>query len=366
VAKYASVGVAVAILMVVGAMAPLAFSSEPVNPGAAGRYLISTADPNGLGGVGSYGAKVIETYDSFVLADVSAGAAQALRAGGFTLGAMSDRTTVGMTSYAFDTSVGEPAVPAELRIDSYPGDGLYIMQFAGPIKEEWLQSVEAIGIEVFGDLPNYAYLVRAESGEITVAKGLACVEWAGIYQPAYKIAPGTAPGLVSVKVLCGPTAQATVEAIFATTTVKDYAYSESSYVHDFLVITDGAGIVSMANLPDAVWMEQYAEGQLWDETSSEITGGIWAANTPYSGFGNFANLAGWDGANIVVAVADTGLGNGVAGTAGHVDYNTNRVVGGKGYGTLTTWADGHGHGQRHTDHPGRRSEERRVGKECDR
>ena len=60
-----------------------------------------------------------------------------------------------------------------------------------------------------------------------------------------------------------------------------------------------------------------------DETSSEILGGIWVANTPYGAFGNYANLMGYDGTDIVVAVADTGLSNGAAGNAGHVDFNTN-------------------------------------------
>jgi hypothetical protein len=344
VAKYASVGVAVAILLVMGTILPVGFSSEPIDSTAVTeKYLVSSTNSCGLAKIGLSGAKVTESYESFALVDASIEEAEALRVAGFTVGEMRDRTTIGLTSYPFDTLQGEPSLPDNLRVSGYPAEGLFILQFVGPIKESWLDSVESLGIEIFNYIPNYAYMVRADATEIENALGLASVEWAGIYQPAYKIAPGLTPGLVSVKVACGPNSQATVESIFSMAEVRDYAYSESSYVHDFLVLADDTDIVGIANLPDVTWIERCTENQLWDETSSEIIGGIWTANTPYGAYGNYANIAGWDGTNIVIAVADTGLGNGAVGSAGHLDFGT-RVVGGKGYGGLTTWADGHGHG----------------------
>src|SRR5205085_608804 len=43
------------------------------------------------------------------------------------------------------------ATPAELRL----------VQFAGPIKNRWLDQLEAAGAELVGYVPDYAYLIRA-------------------------------------------------------------------------------------------------------------------------------------------------------------------------------------------------------------
>ncbi len=291
----------------------------------------------------SMGIDIIQAYEGFQLVRLIPGQVTELESLGIEANIISDRTLISMDTYSFDTALGEPILPDNLRVESYTGDGLYILQFIGPIDGTWLDGVGSLGIDILYYLPNYAYIAMAGAEEISQALDLSYVQWAGIYQPAYKIAPNLEPGLVLVKAVDGDAAQETIDIINEIAEVRDYAYAESTGTHDFFIDADSADIVTIANLPDVLWLEQHQENRLMDETSSEITGGIWTADTPYGAFGNYANIAGYDGTNVVVAVADTGLGNGVVGNAGHVDFGT-RVLGGTDYTSSLTWHDGHGHG----------------------
>jgi hypothetical protein len=72
-------------------------------------------------------------------------------------------------------------------------------------------------------------------------------------------------------------------------------------------------------------------------------GGFWVADSPWDGPGNYINSLGWNGTNVTVSIADSGIGNGSIGNAGHLDFE-DRVINGTQYGTLTNWADGNAHG----------------------
>src|SRR3989304_6134295 len=52
---------------------------------------------------------------------------------------------------------GEPRMPSFLRSEApEAGDGLYIVQFAGPVKGAWLEDLRGSGAEVIEYLPSPA------------------------------------------------------------------------------------------------------------------------------------------------------------------------------------------------------------------
>jgi hypothetical protein len=119
---------------------------------------------------------------------------------------------------------------------------------------------------------------------------------------------------------------------------------DSSFNNYYIILEAEEGIINNIALnPWVIWLENYNEPELMDEASSEIVGGIWSASTPWNGPGTFANSLGWNGTNVTVSVADTGIGNGTPGNASHPDFE-DRVINGTQYGSLTSWVDGHGHG----------------------
>jgi hypothetical protein len=104
---------------------------------------------------------------------------------------------------AIDTRSGEPVLPDELYIECYPSgeQGYYIVQFVGIVLPEWTDELDAIGVERLGSIPNNACLVRMTDAQRDAVAALNSVQWIGIYQPAYKIAPWIPTPLEGVSTL---------------------------------------------------------------------------------------------------------------------------------------------------------------------
>jgi hypothetical protein len=77
-----------------------------------------------------------------------------------------------------------------------PGPGLYMAQFAGPIKDEWLEALKNTGADVISYVSNNAYVVRCDARSAALVARLeneySFVQWVGDYHPAYKMAPSLA------------------------------------------------------------------------------------------------------------------------------------------------------------------------------
>ena len=92
----------------------------------------------------------------------------------------------------FDTrkTKGEPALPPGLT-GQPPRDGehaYYIVQFNGPVHQEWRDNLEKAGAEIMFYLPDYAYAVRmTEAVRANIASSKSEVAWTGLFQPAYKV-----------------------------------------------------------------------------------------------------------------------------------------------------------------------------------
>lgn len=92
----------------------------------------------------------------------------------------------------FDTrkTKGEPSLPPELT-GQPPKDGehsYYLVQFNGPVRQEWREGLEKAGAEIMFYLPDYAYAVRmTEAVRANIASSKSEVAWTGLFQPAYKV-----------------------------------------------------------------------------------------------------------------------------------------------------------------------------------
>ena len=87
-------------------------------------------------------------------------------------------------------------IPDELLLGSYPpgADGLYIVQFSGPVEPAQSEALLDAGARIVGYLPDYAYLVMMEDecwDDVSQwpHDGAWDAAWTGLYQPAFKISP---------------------------------------------------------------------------------------------------------------------------------------------------------------------------------
>ncbi len=91
------------------------------------------------------------------------------------------------TGYHFTAAKG-PVLPENLRIKEDKGDfNYYIVQFTGPIKEEWKDDVRAIGGRFEEYIPNFAFIVKLPNNKIDEVRNLPEVQYVGYYEPAYKL-----------------------------------------------------------------------------------------------------------------------------------------------------------------------------------
>jgi hypothetical protein len=139
--------------------------------------------------VRSLGAEVLEVYDSFILISAGPTARTNLAREGLTIEEIADRTSAGRGAFRFDSRYGEPTIPDALRADPLkdPDYNVYIVQFIGPVKPDWLEALMATGAEVFAYLPSNSYVTALDRNEVPRVDALRFVQWVGLYHPAYKL-----------------------------------------------------------------------------------------------------------------------------------------------------------------------------------
>jgi hypothetical protein len=65
----------------------------------------------------------------------------------------------------------------------------YLIQFRGPIREEWKATVREAGGKLLGFVPHHAFIVKMNDGTAEKVAALPAVKWVGLYHPTYKIPP---------------------------------------------------------------------------------------------------------------------------------------------------------------------------------
>ncbi len=69
------------------------------------------------------------------------------------------------------------------------GSHFYIVQFSGPVQEDWKQRITDYGAKFFGYLPEDAFIVKMDASTASVVSADHNVTWVGPYKPEFKRAP---------------------------------------------------------------------------------------------------------------------------------------------------------------------------------
>ena len=178
---------------------------------------VPTAPPADLGGDPAYvrihvtaaeaaslgpDVEIVETYGSFVLARAGPGAVARLEAMGITI-APEDTFSLHVNGYAFDTRAPVHVPPALAAPAFEEGHGYFLVQFVGPVKEDWRWRLESFGSEVVGYVHNNAFVVRATPEQLAALEDVREVQWIGAYHSAFRISPDLldAQGIVAVTIV---------------------------------------------------------------------------------------------------------------------------------------------------------------------
>jgi hypothetical protein len=176
-----------------------------VSPGPLHRAGFEVGDP-AFEALRATGAVVAtEDYGSFLLATVDErllGGREALLKFGLEL--RDYEAVVGFNAAAFDTA-HPPSVKAALdaipplfrqgeeEAGLYGRPSLWVVQFRGPMRDAWYEGMEAAGARPVQFIASNAYVVEVAVASLVsfnAFRGDPIVQWSGVYQPWWKLAPG--------------------------------------------------------------------------------------------------------------------------------------------------------------------------------
>lgn len=262
-----------------------------------------------------------------------------------------------LEGHTFDPLSGVPAVETPFRS---PEDArLHLIQFTGPVKDEWKGAVESLGFQFLYYVPDYAFIMRGDAANLPLLSYLPFVRWSGPFHPAFRISPHLTPAAlhpsgtdIVVNIIpadgedAGPLAYLVAEAGGAV----------AAYDRFGVIATVPEGLLPLIASSDmAAWIEPYLGMRPFNDATSRIdkvrqnndgafnlnNGAMWSYN-PATG-----NFEGYIGTNLTVAVADTGVdGTHPAfpawkkfkwfGYSGEAAWTDNSAGGGSGHGTHTS------------------------------
>jgi len=187
--------------------------------------------------------------------------------------------------------------------------GRYVVQFDRPVTTTDASALEADGAKVIGYLPDNSFAVRVPDG--ASIPEMADVSGIVNFEPGWRISPDLADGQTRML-------RVAVDEGVDPATVIDHLQNTGLEVlgvqgQAVLAITDGSVSDSIADHPAISWIGPYRRRVTHNESAGSVIGTTAAID------------AGYDGSTQIVAVADTGLGDGTSGGA-HPDIPASRIV----------------------------------------
>ena len=161
-----------------------------------------------------------------------------------------------------------------------------MVQFAGPIKGEWLTQLQAEGLEVVMYMPNNAYVVWGAALADKLAAARASnnmIQWTGAYHPAYRLSPA----LTEVASKAATAAMVDVTVQFYTTggtadsveqllKLGGQVYKSTERILSFTNLTlqvPADKLVDLANQADVFNVEPWSAPHKMDEIQDQILAG---------------------------------------------------------------------------------------------
>jgi hypothetical protein len=140
----------------------------------------------GVFGAKQSGTQLVQDYGSFALYKVSAAALAAAQAAGQSVQVDPEADVLQFNLQPFNTQQGSPSAPAPFSLQTASGAGLQVVQFVGPVKNEWLDTLSSLGITPVQYVPSNGYIVYADSAaQARLAQLRSSAAWLQYASPVY-------------------------------------------------------------------------------------------------------------------------------------------------------------------------------------
>ncbi len=289
---------------------------------AAHKVVVQANEPELRDSILSQGGSIIEDYGAFVLMSATRAAADGVSTQSVAGSSVRDDMNVLLVrAGAFDTAEGETASANSLGEQDLAVEQLYLVQFVGPIKKQWVNELGSAA-EIVSYIPNNAYLVRATADGLSAintlkSDGKSPVQWTGAFKPSYKIAP-------EISLDSDLEVTATVQLVTSGATVQETqdltARSSASIVNEPISVLNYTNVrikvrprrlPAVARMSNVVWIEPWSEPVLNDEKQGLILAGKLTGSEPLSSYLAWLQSKGITSSpDFLVDVADTGIDQG--------------------------------------------------------
>lgn len=292
-----------------------------------------------------------DDYGSFIVVRLPATAIERARRAGLDVEVMDEN--IGLGAFRFDPERGAPQVPERFAENEHgPEPRYYLVQFRGPIRDEWVDQVRQHGIETLQYVPDNSLLVRATPAQIATASRGREVRWSGLYHPAYKLSddlgwiierPVTkvqaARQYYRVAVFRGADHGRVIsEIVRHGGRVERTEDVEALYFRSLLVEIDTGQLAELAIMREICRIETWYPDVTEDERSNQIMAGNYSGTAvTATGYASFLTNRGVNGSGITVGVVDDGVDVSETHVTGRVTDSAALRRG------ATAGANGHGH-----------------------
>jgi serine protease AprX len=258
-------------------------------------------------------------YGAFAWGRLNPAELATMRQQGLIVATVDDPFTLQLGGERFDPLGSDRAAGPWTDYQADPSGDYYLVQFAGPVRPEWLQSARESGVELSQALHPFSHLVWASREEIAAVGQRAELRWIGPMLPAWKVQPQwrqLGPEIRDTMLLIR--AQADAQEILAALSRLGRVISSNASGAGFNVIhmaVAGNRYLDLAALPFVYTVQAIpADAGPRGETSNQsVAGGIDNTGTIFSGYADWLNDTGFDGSGVVVSIIDSPV------LASHVD-----------------------------------------------
>lgn len=305
-------------------------SRQPANRGVydasyrsnspAHKVVIQANEPALRDSILAEGGSIVEDYGAFVLMRAPASSADRVSIESTSGSSVrDDMNTLLLRAGPFDTLAGEPLSANSLGEADAASEQLYIVQFVGPVKKQWVNELKTAA-EIISYIPNNAYLVRANGNGLANINRLAAegafVQWTGAFKPSYKIAPEIPLGSdeeIAVTVQLGSAdAAGDVQEVVArsSASVIGTPTSTLNYTNVRLKVQPRM-LADVARMSNVLWIEPWTEPVLHDEKQGLILAGKLTGSEPKSSYLAWLQSKGINSTpDFIIDVSDTGIDQG--------------------------------------------------------
>ena len=288
-----------------------------------------------------------------------------------TIQVVDDMDMLWIDAHPFNTQTETLVFPTQFRDDPVTGEGLQLIQFVGPIKQEWLTAVTATGAQLLHYVANNGYLIWADEAsraqlDILMQTG-DFLQFNAPYYSFFKLEPTLKQAAskqnseeiisISIQMLQHPNQAESEKLIEMYTAVALTPWTSVLHYQNRTIAIKASDVQKIIELPDVVWVGEPFVPELLDEVQGQIlAGNLNGGQTGPSGPGylawlNSLNFSQDPNDYPIIDITDDGIGNGSINSGDftlHQDGNLNNTSRVAYIKNCTAEADGggidgHGH-----------------------